>query len=249
MKSVLGAVSAPGFGLGLLIVSCIANAGQFRVAPTQLEFSGATRSASLTVTNSSATPLHMQTRVLRWRQVDGADQLQATDQLVTSPPIATVAPGAEQLVRVIALGEPPHHGEDSYRILVDELPGTDARAAGENAVRVLLRYSVPVFVQGGDALVSRPPDFVARVSAEGQLTLVAHNNGERRVRLTALTLLTPQGEVQPFGSGLLGYALGGRQRSWTAPLAAGMRLGPQLELRATTDMGEIRAQVPVVRER
>ncbi len=52
--------------------------------------------------------------------------------------------------------------EESYRVLVDELPDPSRKKAG--TVALVLRYSVPVFFRNPDA---KAPDVVVQPVAEG----------------------------------------------------------------------------------
>ena len=64
-----------------------------------------------------------------------------------------LAPHSRQLVHIICLDDAPRTTEDTYRVLVDELPWPDA-AAG---LQFVLRYSVPIFVKPTAAQPSGPP--------------------------------------------------------------------------------------------
>ena len=84
-----------------------------------------------------------------------------------------VAPGKQQMVRVIRIHSAPVSQELSYRVLVDELPG---KASAERSVglKVLLRYSIPVFVT---PQASRSAPAVTDLS-KVQAQLVAGSNGK-----------------------------------------------------------------------
>src|ERR1700761_1881242 len=56
---------------------------------------------ALWVENRGAQPVTLQVRSLGWSQTGGEDQYDRQDEVVTSPPIANVAPGKRQLIRVI----------------------------------------------------------------------------------------------------------------------------------------------------
>jgi fimbrial chaperone protein len=48
-----------------------------------------------------------------------------------------------------------------------------------------------------------------------KVTLSAHNTGDRRLRISALTLRDASGHKISLGTGLAGYALGQSTKSWT----------------------------------
>jgi fimbrial chaperone protein len=73
---------------------------------------------------------------------------------VASPPAAKLAPKSNYVVRVVRVTKRPVSGEESYRVLIDQLP-EGAQQKG-NAVNLLVRYSIPVS--------SAPPIGVTRAS-------------------------------------------------------------------------------------
>jgi fimbrial chaperone protein len=76
------------------------------VLPVNIFFSPGQRASSLTVTNQGTSETAIQIRAYAWNQKDGDDQLTASDAVVLSPPIARMAPGALQVIRLI-LRQPP----------------------------------------------------------------------------------------------------------------------------------------------
>lgn len=109
-----------------------------------MDLSAQQPAAALTLRNDGTTPLNAQVRVFAWSQTPDEDRLERTDRVVASPPIVQVAPGADQIVRILPPSGAPVDTEETYRLLIDEIPdGTDAQLTG---VGVQLRYSVPVFV-------------------------------------------------------------------------------------------------------
>jgi P pilus assembly chaperone PapD len=80
--------------------------------------------ARLTLRNDEDTEVTVQTRVLRWSQNAGKETLEPTPDVVASPPAVTLAPGADYVVRVVRVSKQPVHGEESYRVIVDQLPRT-----------------------------------------------------------------------------------------------------------------------------
>lgn len=198
----------------------VASAGALRVAPVLLQMEAPQQTASLTVWNDGAEPIDVQVRVLRWRQVDGADVLEPTQDVVVSPPITTLAPGAENVVRVVRVSTADVAGEESYRVLVDELP--DPARVRDGTVTLVLRHSIPVFF----AKAGAPPEVVWSAAREGDaIRLTAKNAGGRHLRIANLQLAA-NGARLAAKDGLVGYVLGGAVASWTIPLEAGGASGP-----------------------
>jgi fimbrial chaperone protein len=177
------------------------------------------QATALWLENKGDTPVTMQVRALAWTQPTGDDRLDRQDDVVASPPIATVAPGARQLVRLIRRA-PATAPERAFRLLIDELPPPPA-ITGNNAVearlQVQMRYSIPLFVQG--AADAAPPQLDARVAATGAgRQLLVHNGGAGHARLTDLRLIAADGRSVMLRAGLAGYVLPGA--TIAIPLAA-----------------------------
>ncbi len=221
----------------------VAHAEGLQVSPVSLDVAAPATSTAVTVSNSSDKPIDVQVRVFRWTQVDEREQLAATDDLLASPPFATLAPGGQQLIRLARVRSEPLRGEECYRLLVDELP--DAESSDGQAVRFVMRHSVPVFFG------AKPTAPSLRWSAEAdasQLRVRVSNSGERRLRIAALKL-EEGGRTVSFGDGLLGYVQGASTMSWVVPMPEGLAkaraFGPRASLTAQGDLGPLRAEVEV----
>lgn len=124
-----------------------ARAADFTVNPIQIFLAGQTRSAILTVQNTSGEPLRFQLNAFTWAQ-DPAGQMQLapTSEIIFFPRLLTLAPGEQRIVRVgtsVAAGPV----ERTYRIFVEELPPSAQQAAPAGQVRVLARMGIPIFVE------------------------------------------------------------------------------------------------------
>ena len=83
-----------------------------------------------------------------------------------------------------------------------------------------------------------------------KVTLIARNNGERRLRISALSLRDANGRTISFGNGLAGYALGQSTKRWTAPGSArGFAANGSVSISAQSDGGPIQAVASISRAR
>ena len=198
----------------LLAAASQASASGLQVAPTSLELAAAGPAQALWLTNTGDHALHAQVRAYKWSQVTGKDELQPTQDVVASPPMLDVPAGGRQLVRVIRTGA-AGAGEQTYRLLVDELPvGGEAKQTGVNYV---LRDSVPVFI-GVNGTPAR--QWSSTVDNEG-LKLEIHNSGSAHAQVSYVSLVSPAGAPTELVPGLLGYVLPGATMHWTVALPAG----------------------------
>jgi fimbrial chaperone protein len=178
-------------------------ASALRVAPISVNLLWPTSAATIKVRNEGEQPIDVQVRAFRWTQSDAREALLPTRDVVVSPPITRLMPGVEQVVRIVRVIKTPVLTEESYRLLVDELPSPERRSNGN--VSVLLRYSVPVFVTNPEA---SPASMSWRLERRpGGLVLAGDNQGEQRMRIANLHISTPDGRIVPLRTGLLGYVL------------------------------------------
>jgi P pilus assembly chaperone PapD len=130
-------------------------AGSLRVGPTRLELSARHPVAVLEVQNTGDQPSFVQLDAFLWTQAGTVDLLESTTQLITTPLVVNLAPGATRLVRV-GLREPagptgqPNRTtlERSYRVFVREVPPA---ARAESGLRFAVRIGVPVFALPGES--------------------------------------------------------------------------------------------------
>lgn len=199
-------------GALLAIAAQPAGAASLEVAPVTLEIAAPGAAATLTFRNAGPKPIDAQIRVFRWQQVNGEEKLEPTDDVVASPPVTSLAPNASYVVRLVRVTKQPVSGEESYRLLVDELP--DAARQRNGAINLLLRYSIPVFFFEADA--AEPNLRWSFEQRSGRTYLTAVNEGDRHVRVSSLKLRNGDQTIS-FGSGLTGYVLGRSKMGWAVP--------------------------------
>ena len=222
----------------LLGASNLASAGSLQVEPVLVDVIAPGAASTLTLRNVGAAPINAQIRVFRWSLVDGQEKLEPTEDVVASPPVVTLTPEGQNIARIVRVSKRPVTGEESYRLLVDQLPDLSQQKNG--AVNLLVRYSIPVFFGAPD---KKSPTVAWSLAVKGdRVVLTARNNGERRLRISELNLRDANGRTISFGNGLAGYALGQSAKSWTAPGSArGFATNGSVSIAAQSDNGPIHA--------
>ena len=211
------------------------------VAPVLLEVLAPAAATLLTLRNDQARPLNVQVRVYRWQQDGGQERLVPTQEVVVSPPFATMQPGSEQVVRVLRPSKAAPVGEESYRVLVDELPDTVERRDGR--VRLVLRHSLPVFF--AERALSPPRVTWSIVERGGSWFLEGVNAGGRRLRIANLSVKDAAGAVISHRSGLMGYVLAGGSVRWPLGPARELKTTGAATLTADTETGPVHATAPI----
>lgn len=232
------AVCAAFAAVGLLHIAS-ANAGSLSVSPVTIEVPAADVAAVAKVQNPSASPATAQLRVFRWTQVDGVEKLEPSDDVVVSPPLAQLAPGAEQTIRIMLAGGAKASSEQSYRLFVDELP--PPRSPTKASVAVVVRLALPVFF-GTDKSARSSLDW--RLDLHGSKpALIVSNEGGRRARIANLVLRDKAGNSVEVARGLAGYVLSRSIKRFELPRDALKLAHGSIAVSAQSDLGPINAMV------
>jgi fimbrial chaperone protein len=232
-------------GLVAAAVICAApvvSASTLQIMPINIEVPAPGAASTVTVTNSGADTINAQIRIFKWVQHNGEDELVPTKDVVASPPAIKLEPGKKSVIRVVRLGKVPAAAEETYRLIVDEIP--KPVKVGQAGVGFSVRYSIPVFFSkpGADADLSWRASVV-----NGQFVLKAENTGGRRARLASLVVANGAGKTINIGEGLAGYVLGQSSKQWTVKGASKtIAAGGMIKITAQGENGPIEATAKVV---
>ncbi|AOK05073.1 fimbria/pilus periplasmic chaperone [Burkholderia sp. AU28942] len=206
------------FGALWAASAAVASAATLQITPVTLELPPSAAAAGITLANAGGRPIYGQVRTYRWTQENGDDVLTPTDALAASPPLLQIGANADQLIRLVRTGRGAPAAEESFRVLIDELPAPGTPV--ENGITIRLRYSVPVFVEPDAA--TAPPRLDWRIERDAAgMRLAVDNHGGRRAQISAVRLVDTRGGVHELTRGLFGYALAGSTRRWPLKLDPG----------------------------
>jgi len=120
--------------------------------------------------------------------------------------------------------------EESYRLLIDELPSPIAPGSGSTGVQLLLRASVPAFFSAKEA----KPDMHWRVWSDGgKMHVSATNKGTHHLKLTDFTVEGASGATRIVATGSRAYVLPGSTLSFeSAEGAPSYPVGTQVTVNA-----------------
>lgn len=220
----------------LAMAATQAQAAGLGISPTSVEFAPQELAKGVTLRNTGSEPLQVQVRVYTWKQENNEDVLEATTDLVASPPFVSIAPGKNQLVR--RGGSSLDGKESTYRMIVDELPvpaSSSSPRDRESGLNFLMRFSVPIFLLPGETDRMPALDWQLEDAIDNHGRLVATNHGGNHARVTDLTLLDDTGNVVDQQAGLAGYVLPGSTREWIYSL-------PSSGMNATTVRMQLNGQ-------
>ena len=106
-----------------MLAALPAGAGTFSVSPVRIYMQPRERATAITVVNEGDTELVMQADLFSWKQKpDGTDDLVPTEDLILAPPILKLAPKSRQVLRLANLRPAPSDVQQTYRMVVREIP-------------------------------------------------------------------------------------------------------------------------------
>ncbi len=197
-------------GAASVFATAPAHAGTLQVNPVLVEISTDRRTATISIRNQESTPVTIRAFPLAWAQAADGDSYSDTNQVIVSPPVATIAPGAVQLVRV-GLRQ-ASAAPQAYRLIIEEVP----EATPSAGIRVALRLNLPIYsmMAAGDPQALR---WSARRLPDRSWQIEAENPGTGYVRLGADDALAATG-LAVDNSVNFGTLLPGSRRRWqTSP--------------------------------
>jgi fimbrial chaperone protein len=228
----------------------IAAAGTFSISPVRVELSGQQRTEALTVRNEEVgKDVVVQAQALVWSQHDGQDVLAETRDLIVTPPVFTLAGGAQQIIRVAVRRAPDAKQELTYRLIVQEVPPEAPK--NFTGLQVALRLSLPIFIA---PQIRSAPDLVWRSAwqADGSLRVGVDNHGNAHAQITDFVVRAKNSDAMLKNS-VVKYVLPGGSANWVLQPSADtqqlneLRQAP-LALRGSSDRGEIAAELSADRK-
>jgi len=194
----------------------------------------------INVRNPEASLVLVQAQGFLWTQKNGKDQLTATRDLIVVPPVFTLQPNGEQVVRV-GFRRPPKAGSElSYRVILSQVPDETNRVRG---VSVVLHLSLPVFVTPRSAVAKT--EWSAEALGQRELRIRLQNSGLAHVRITRIRVLSPvQGDEPLAERAAIAYALAGATGEWTITLNRPLS-SDNIILKVETNLGDIEETIPV----
>ncbi|PTV45599.1 pilus assembly protein [Acinetobacter oleivorans] len=197
----------------LLFLPSMLNAASIRLSPVSVEILSDQTASSISLYNQSNESSDLQVRVFEWRQNAGQDQLIPTDEIAVSPPFLKLQPNDSYNLRVVRINPVPVSGEQTYRIIIDELPKPIDNRKVDQGVNVLLRSSLPLFVVNKDAITKLTWSIQQE---QNNSSLIINNVGNRHALLSNLTLVdtTANKSYAIKVNTVNGYILAGKARNF-----------------------------------
>jgi fimbrial chaperone protein len=221
-----------------------AQAGAFQIDPVRVELAPDQLSAALILRNDDKETSIIRIEARAWTQKNGEDVFEPTKQILVTPPIATIAAGAEQVVRVALRRPLDPEQELTYRIFLQEVPPPPQ--PGFNGLQVALRISIPVFAVSGSSAIPKPSWKIRYQAQEHAFLIRATNEGNAHLQVQDFKLIKPGTNTVLALQSISSYLLGGQSREWTIKLDTSVRISDtRLRLTATTDAGNLDQELEI----
>jgi fimbrial chaperone protein len=205
-------------------------ASSFIASPVTFNLSPNKPMSILRLTNNGESDLRLQVHAMKWG-TDGYNETQVdTDDIILNPPVFMLKPGQQQFMRFGLRSVVPPGKEQSYRLIVDEIP--DETSVGKSVgIRTALRVSIPVFID--------PVQKDARVTwhlirKENRYVLVCDNSGNTHLKINGFIVANDKGMPVVRNSDPA-YIMPEQRKEW--PLATNGTLG-RITLRVITPVGQ-----------
>jgi fimbrial chaperone protein len=218
---------------------CAARAGSFTVNPVRITLSATQSVAAITLKNVGTEPTVVQLETSSWDQHEGQDVLASTTEVLATPPIVTVPPGASRIIRVGLRRPADPRRELTYRLFLREIPPPEPISQG---LRVALLLSIPVFV-----VPPRMPgpqiQWHAMRTRDGNIRVHARNTGQSHVQLGELQIAVAGGGPPLATRNMAEYLLPDNDREWTVAAKSAPASGAPLIISSQADIGKLQANV------
>ncbi len=161
------------------------------ISPVLVEMSARQDKQVIRVSNSGETPKSFQVDVVAWSQSDEDREIYTpTDELLAVPPLFTLQPGEQQVVRIGLMRSADADTELSYRVFFTELEPPQMEERTTSGINIRLRFGIPVFVAPLAPAVSGV-EFVALRTIENNTFMELRNTGNVRVKVNEVRYQAP----------------------------------------------------------
>lgn len=186
--------------LVLLSFSLYAPASQaaMGISPVRVDLSNQRDRAVVTISNTEDVAKSYQAEMVNWVQTElEPEKYSPSDDILVVPPLFTLQPGEQQVVRIGMLQAADQNLERTYRMFVREL-GTPGEGRTETTgIKMRVQIGIPVFVAPSMANSNINLELLDVVQREGQLYLQFENTGNTHAKIVDVYYSIPGDIEQP----------------------------------------------------
>jgi fimbrial chaperone protein len=220
-------------------LSSAAWCGTFSVNPVRIQVSASRPNAILQVTNHEDQPVTFQAHIVLWRFDGQKDVYTDSNDVMLNPPIATIGPHQTQFIRLGLRHPVEGPDEESYRLILEEVPQSKP---GFRGVQTVLRLSIPIFALPKAPTSSHVAWQVARTG--DSLRVTATNSGSAHIQIRSLEITAADSQDGYLKGNALTYLLPTQKREWLIDDKRAMTTR-RINIVAVTDAGVLHEMVEV----
>lgn len=213
------------------------------VSPVRIDLSNDHDKDVIRVTNSEETAKSYQVEIVAWSQSDERREIYSpTEDLLAVPPLFTLDPGEEQLVRVGLLEPADIDVERSYRMFITELAPQNDTGDESVGINMRLQIGIPVFVAPSQGVPTATLDYVDSKIVGDNLFMRFRNYGNSHVKVTEIGY-TPRGNTGVETTPAVLYLLAGQSGYLPVAIPGGELNGTVTVV--TDGLGSLEYELPV----
>lgn len=197
---------------------------QVAISPVRIDLSDGHDKDIIRVTSQAESTTSYEVEIVSWSQSGEQREVYTpTEDLLAVPPLFTLEPGDEQVVRVGMLVDADPAKERAYRMFITELAAPQEEKSEMTGVNMRLRLGIPVFV----APRAIPNATLTHVDSEfvaDHVFMHMKNSGNTHVRISEVRFQAPDMDEAHVESAAL-YVLPGQEAPVQVSLPDGKRYG------------------------
>lgn len=212
------------------------------ISPVRVDLSSGHDKDIVRITNQESSAKSYEVEVVAWTQTDEKREVYSpTEDILAVPPLFTLNPGEEQIIRVGMLTNADPNVEKSYRLFITEIASPDTETNTTTGVSMRLQIGVPVFI----APVAMPNVRLSYIESRkigDQNFLRFRNSGNTHVKVREVRWSGPGTEEETVMAAV-GYLLPGKTGYLPVNLPGGDQVGTVTIV--TENLGDMEYELPL----
>jgi fimbrial chaperone protein len=234
------------FFAAFLFIFGLAATGVFasmNISPVRVNLSADHDKDIIRITNQESSAKSYEVEVVGWTQTDERREVYTpTEDVLAVPPLFSLNPGEEQIIRVGLLTDTESSIERSYRLFITEIAPPEPQETRNTGVNMRLQIGVPVFV-APTGLPSASLKYVETTMIADQTYIRFENTGNSHVKVTEIQYSGP-GIDEDTKTAAVAYILAGKSALLPIDLPNGRQVGT---IRIVTEnLGVMEYELPFV---
>lgn len=159
------------------------------ITPSLLEFKDNDKFNEVTIKNTGDRNRLFNISIKKWRQQDGKDSYENTDDLIVMPVTTEVKANSEKMIRVIVKKPIIEKIQSSYRLFIREVPSENKNISKGVSFQFLFNIIISVFTYGKNFSLNEDISYDAKYDINNNKLLVTlSNNGNKHILLNKINV-------------------------------------------------------------